>query len=327
MRRREILALVCGVALCPCDLRAQQPRTPIVGYLGSENAELFAGRLTAFRAGLKAAGYEEGRNIEVVFRWAEGRNERFPALAADLVQRGVSVIAAPGSTPAALAAKLATSIIPIVFAVGADPVALGLVASLSRPGANVTGATSLNVEVGRKRLELLRDLVPGAAVVGLLVNPTNPALAKAMEKDAQQAATLLGIHVEVLPASSEQEFRPAFEALAGRSAKALVIGNDAFFISQSRRLGALSVQYSVPAIHQSRQFAEAGGLASYGGSVTEAHRQVGLYVGRIVNGERPADLPVVQSSQMDLAINMATAKALGLTIPPSLLARADEVIE
>jgi putative ABC transport system substrate-binding protein len=327
MRRREFIALVCGAAFCPCDLRAQQPRTPIVGYLGSENAELFARRLSAFRAGLRAAGYEEGRNLELTFRWADGRNDRFPALATDLVQRGVSVIAAPGSTPAALAAKAATPIIPIVFAVGADPIALGLVASLSRPGGNMTGASSLNVEVGRKRLELLRDLAPRATVVGLLVNPTNPALAKAMEKDAQEAATLLGFHVEVLPASSEQEFEPVFRALAERGAKALVIGNDAFFISQSRQLAALSVQHSVPAIHQSRQFAEAGGLVSYGGSVTEAHRQVGLYVGRILNGERPADLPVVQSSQMDLAINMATAKALGIAIPPSLLARADEVIE
>ncbi len=239
----------------------------------------------------------------------------------------MALIAAPGSTPAALAAKEATATIPIVFAIGGDPVSLDLVASLSRPRGNVTGATSLNVEVGPKRLELLQELVPGARIVGLLVNPTNPKLAEAQSRDGEAAARSYGVQIHVLRASSESEFEPDFAALAPLGAGALVIGNDALFLSESRRLATLAIRYAMPTIHQSRAFAAAGGLASYGGSVAEAHRNAGVYAGRILKGERPADLPVVQSTKIELTVNLRAAKALGLAVPELLLARADEVIE
>jgi putative ABC transport system substrate-binding protein len=320
------MSLIGGAAAWPLAARAQ-PAMPVIGYLGSGTPELFADRLDAFRHGLADAGYEEGRNVKIEFRWAEGRNDRFAALAADLVHRQVAVIAAPGSTPAALAAKQATATIPIVFAVGSDPVSLGLASSLNRPGGNVTGATSLNVDVGPKRLEVLQELVPGARIVGLLVNPTNPRLAEAQSRDAEEAARSHGLQIHVLHASSERDFEPDFAALAPLGAGALVIGNDALFISESRRLAALAIQHVTPAIHQSRAFATAGGLASYGGSVAEAHRNAGFYAGRILKGERPADLPVVQSTKIELTVNLRAAKALGLTVPDMLLARADEVIE
>jgi len=326
MKRREFIALLGGAAAWPLSARAE-PAMPTIGYIGSETPELFADRLDAFRQGLAAAGYEEGRNVRIEFRWAEGRNDRFPALAADLVSRQVALIAAPGSTPAALAAKKATATIPIVFAIGGDPVSLDLVASLSRPRGNVTGATSLNVEVGPKRLELLQELVPGARIVGLLVNPTNPKLAEAQSRDGEAAARSYGVQIHVLRASSESEFEPDFAALAPLGAGALVIGNDALFLSESRRLATLAIRYAMPTIHQSRAFAAAGGLASYGGSVAEAHRNAGVYAGRILKGERPADLPVVQSTKIELTVNLRAAKALGLAVPELLLARADEVIE
>jgi putative ABC transport system substrate-binding protein len=326
MKRREFIALLGGAAAWPLSARAE-PAMPTIGYIGSETPELFADRLDAFRQGLAAAGYEEGRNVRIEFRWAEGRNDRFPALAADLVSRQVALIAAPGSTPAALAAKEATATIPIVFAIGSDPVSLDLVASLSRPRGNVTGATSLNVEVGPKRLELLQELVPGARIVGLLVNPTNPKLAEAQSRDGEAAARSYGVQIHVLRASSESEFEPDFAALAPLGAGALVIGNDALFLSESRRLATLAIRYAMPTIHQSRAFAAAGGLASYGGSVAEAHRNAGVYAGRILKGERPADLPVVQSTKIELTVNLRAAKALGLAVPELLLARADEVIE
>jgi ABC-type uncharacterized transport system substrate-binding protein len=326
MKRREFIALLGGAAAWPLSARAE-PAMPIIGYIGSETAELFADRLDAFRQGLAASGYEEGRNVRIEFRWAEGRNDRFPALAADLVSRQVALIAAPGSTPAALAAKEATATIPIVFAIGGDPVSLDLVASLSRPRGNVTGATSLNVEVGAKRLELLQELVPGARIVGLLVNPANPKLAEAQSRDCEAAARSYGVQIHVLRASSESEFEPGFAGLAPLGAGALVIGNDALFLSESRRLAALAIRYAMPTIHQSRAFAAAGGLASYGGSVAEAHRNAGVYAGLILKGERPADLPVVQSTKIELTVNLRAAKALGLAVPELLLARADEVIE
>jgi putative ABC transport system substrate-binding protein len=326
MRRREVITGLGAATALSLAARAE-PAKLVVGYLGSDNAELFAARLTAFRDGLAAAGYEEGRNVGIEFRWADGQNDRFPGLAADLVHLQVNVIATPGSTPATLAAKAATATIPIVFAVGADPVRLGLVSSLSRPGGNVTGATSLNIEVGPKRLELVKELVPNASIVGLLVNPTNPALAESLSRDAQTAARSMDLQIHVLPASDERGFDQAFASLASLRAGAIVIGNDAFFISQSRPLAALAVRYSVPAIHQSRAFAAAGGLVSYGGSVTEAHSLAGTYVGRILKGERPADLPVVQSTKLELIVNLRAAKTLNLVIPPTLLARADEVIE
>ena len=245
MKRREFIALLGGAAAWPLSARAE-PAMPTIGYLGSETPELFANRLDAFRQGLAAAGYEEGRNVRIEFRWAEGRNDRFPALAADLVSRQVALIAAPGSTPAALAAKEATATIPIVFAIGGDPVSLDLIASLNRPGGNVTGATSLNVEVGPKRLELLQQLVPGARIVGLLVNPTNPRLAEAQSRDGEAAARSYGVQIHVLRASSESEFEPDFAALAPLGAGALVIGNDALFLSESRRLATLAIRYAMP---------------------------------------------------------------------------------
>ena len=327
MKRREFIALLGGAAAWPLSARAE-PAMPTIGYLGSETPELFANRLDAFRQGLAAAGYEEGRNVRIEFRWAEGRNDRFPALAADLVSRQVALIAAPGSTPAALAAKEATATIPIVFAIGGDPVSLDLIASLNRPGGNVTGATSLNVEVGPKRLELLQQLVPGARIVGLLVNPTNPRLAEAQSRDGEAAARSYGVQIHVLRASSESEFEPDFAALAPLGAGALVIGNDALFLS-GRAAAWLHWRSATrcPPSTESRAFAAAGGLASYGGSVAEAHRNAGVYAGRILKGERPADLPVVQSTKIELTVNLRAAKALGLAVPELLLARADEVIE
>jgi ABC-type uncharacterized transport system substrate-binding protein len=326
MKRREFISLLGGAAAWPLSARAE-PAIPTIGYIGSETPELFADRLDAFRQGLAAAGYEEGRNVRIEFRWAEGRNERFPALAADLVSRQVALIAAPGSTPAALAAKEATTTIPVVFAIGGDPVSLELVASLSRPRGNVTGATSLNVEVGPKRLEVLQELVPGARIVGLLVNPTNPKLADAQSREGEAAARVYGVQIHVLRARSESEFEPDFAALAPLGAGALVISNDALFLSESRRLATLAIRYAMPAIHQSRAFAAAGGLASYGGSVAEAHRNAGVYAGRILKGERPADLPVVQSTRFEFVINLQTARALGIEVPPAILSIADEVIE
>lgn len=320
------MALVGG-AVMPLRALAQQIARPVIGYLGGETPDLFANRLHAFREGLRESGRVEGRDADIAFRWAEGHNERFPDLAADLVRRQVTVLAAPGSTPAALAAKAASATIPIVFAVGADPVQLGLVASLSQPGGNVTGATSLNVEMGPKRLQFLRELIPRAGTIGLLVNATNPALAEAQSNDAQAVARSLGLEVHVLYASREPDFDPVFARMRSVGASALVIGNDALFISQSRRLAALAARYAVPTIHQSREFAIAGGLISYGGSVLEAHRLAGAYAGRILNGARAADLPVAQSTAVEMVVNLTAAKRLGLEIPPSILARADEVIE
>jgi putative tryptophan/tyrosine transport system substrate-binding protein len=326
MKRREFIALLGGAAAWPLSARAQ-PALPVIGYLGSETPELGADRLAAFRQGLAAAGYEDGRNVAIEFRWAGGNNDRLPALAADLVRRQVAVIAAPGSAPAALAAKEATATIPIVFAVESDPVSLGLVASPGRPGGNVTGATSSSLEIGPKQLEVLRELVPGARTIALLVNPSNPRLAQAQAKDGEAAARTHGLQVHVLGASSEGHIEADFAALAPLGVQALAIGNDALFNSESRRLAALATRYAMPAIHQSRAFAEAGGLASYGGSVAEAHRNAGLYAGRILKGERPADLPVVPSTKIELSVNLKAAKTLGLVVPKSLLTRADQVIE
>jgi putative ABC transport system substrate-binding protein len=283
--------------------------------------------LDVFRQGLTEASYVEGKNVTIEYRWAEGRNDRLPALAADLVHRQVTVIVTIGSTPAALAAKAATTTIPIVFQVGSDPVAVGLVASLSRPGGNLTGVTNLNIELGPKRLELLHEVVPTATIVGLLVNPTSPNLTEASTRDLQAMARTLGLQLHVLHAATERDFDTAFATLSQLQAGALVIGPDAFFISRSERLGALTVHHAVPAITLYREFAAAGGLMSYGGNTKDADRQAGIYAGRVLKGERPSDLPVLQTSKVELTINLKTAKALGLTIPQSILGRADEVIE
>ena len=306
--------------------RAQQPAMPVIGFLSSASPGRDAGRLDAFRQGLSEAGYAEGRNVAIEYRWAEEQNDRLPALAADLVRRQVAVIAVAGQVLGVLAAKAATRTIPVVFLTGADPVALGLVASLNRPGGNVTGVTTLGVELEPKRLELLYGLIPTARTVGALVNPTNPN-AEVQTRELQPAARALGLKLELLQATSERDFDGVFARLAELKAGGLVIGTDGLFISRGEQLGALAARHSVPAIFQFRAFAAAGGLMSYGGSLTDMYRQSGVYTGRILKGEKPADLPVQQVTKVELILNLKTAKALGLTIPLPLLGRADEVIE
>jgi putative ABC transport system substrate-binding protein len=328
MRRREFLTIVTGaIAALPLAAQAQQSALPVVGYLGLETPELYASRLRAFREGLGSTGYEEGRNVAIEYRWAEGHNDRVPSLAAELVHRQVAVITTPGGVPGALAAKAATSTIPIVFEMGADPVALGLVASLNHPGGNITGATSLSGEVNPKRLELLHEVVPRATVFGVLVNPTNPMNAQPSIKLVKTAADALGLQLQILEASKEADFDPAFAALVKVRAGGMVISNDTFYVTRQEQLAAASMRYAVPSISQSREFAAAGGLMSYSGSFVETHRQAGVYAGRILKGEKPSDLPVVRATQVEFFINLKTAKKFGLTIPLSLLGRADEVIE
>jgi putative ABC transport system substrate-binding protein len=327
MRRREFITLLGGAAVTrPLVAHAQQSM-PILGFLSSDSPDRYAHVVRTFRQGLSEIGYVEGRNLAIEFRWADGQNDRFPALSADLVRRRVSVIAAVGSTPAALAAKAATTTIPVVFMVGVDPVVAGLVASLARPGSNVTGVTNLNTEMGPKRLALLRELLPTANIIALLVNPTSPLIAETVSRDLQSAASALGLQLHIVQASTERDLESAFETLMQRQARGLVIAPDAFFIGQSEHLAALAVRHAVPAITQFRDFAAAGGLMSYGGSLAESARQVGIYAGRILKGEQPANLPVQQITKVELIINLKTAKALGLDVPQTLLARADEVIE
>jgi putative ABC transport system substrate-binding protein len=327
MRRREFIGLIGGLAAFPLTARAQQGSMPVVGFLGSSSAELFAQPLRAFREGLRETGYVEGRNVAIEFRWANGQNDRLPELASDLVRRQVSVIAAPGSTPAALAAKAATKTIPVVFQVGVDPVVAGLVTSLARPDGNVTGVTNINTELVSKRLELMREVVPKAAVVALLVNPTSPEITESVSKDLQLTAWSLGLQLRILEASTDRDFDTVFATLKQLQVGALVIAPDAFFISRTEQLGALTARHAVPAVTQFREFAVAGGLMSYGGSFTEPTRQVGIYTGRILKGEKPQNLPVQQTTKIELVINLRTAKALGVTVPQSVQNRADEVIE
>ena len=326
MNRREFITLLGGAAAAwPLAARAQQPVMPVIGFLNSASPDGYAVPVRAFRQGLKDIGYVEGQNVAIEYRWAEGQYDRLPALAADLVRRQVTAIAAT-STPAALTAKAATTTISIVFTTASDPMRLGLVASLSRPGGNVTGATQLNVEVGPKRLELVRELLPAATIIALLVNPTNP-VAETLARDLQAAARTIGLQLHILNASTEGDIDDAFANLAKLRAGALVVGSDVFFNTRSEQLGALTVRHGVPTIYQYREFAAAGGLMSYGGSITDLYRRAGGYTGRILKGEKPADLPVQQSTKVELIINLKTAKTLGLTFPLSLLGRADEVIE
>ena len=328
MRRRDFITVLGGTAVTwPLAARAQQPAMPVIGFLGNASPDEYARRLHAFRQGLKEAGFVEGQNVAIDYRWAEDRYNRLPVLATELVQRQVTMIVAGGGTPSAMAAKAATGTIPIVFAVAVDPVKIGLVASLSRPGGNLTGVTNLNVEVGPKRLELLRELLPTATGVAVLVNPTSPSITEQYLKTLQPVARALGLQLHVLNASTDRELDTVFATMVQLRAGALVIGTDVFFNTRSERLAALSLRHAVPAIYQYRPFVAAGGLMSYGSDENEYYRLVGIYAGKILNGEKPADLPVVQSTKVELIINLRTAKALGLTVPQPLIGRADEVIE
>jgi ABC-type uncharacterized transport system substrate-binding protein len=327
VRRREfITALASAAAAWPLAARAQQPAMPVVGFLNFASPDGYRPMVTAFRQGLQEIGYVEGRTVAIEYRWAEGRSDRLPAMVADLVQRQVTVIAAT-TTPAALAAKAATTTIPIVFEVGGDPVQLGLVANLNRPGGNVTGVTQLSSVVAPKRLELLHELVPTATVMALLVNPTDPAPAESVSRASQAAAHTLGLELHVLNASTEGDFDAVFARLIQLRVGGLVIGSEAFFTAHSEQLAALAVRHAVPTVHSNRRFVAAGGLASYGGSITDSYRLAGVYTGRILKGEKPADLPVQQGTKIELYINLKTAKALGITVPLPLSGRADELIE
>jgi putative ABC transport system substrate-binding protein len=324
MRRRNFIGLFGGAAAWPLAANAQQPM-PVIGFLNGASYQLSAYLVEAFRQGLGEAGFVEGRNVFIEYRSADGQYERLPALAADLVARRVSIIAATG-TPTGLPAKAATSTIPIVFVTGSDPVEQGLVTSLRRPEGNLTGATTLAVQLGQKRLELLHELVPSAALTGILLNPTGPNFSS-VSQDLQAAARKLGIPIRVFLSSTVPELESVFATMPELKIDALVIGTDTFFNSQSELLAGLALRYSMPAMYQYREFAAAGGLVSYSGSITNAYHVAGIYAGRILKGERPADLPVQQASKIELFFNLRTAKALGLNVPLSLLGRADEVIE
>jgi putative tryptophan/tyrosine transport system substrate-binding protein len=326
MRRRDVLGLLGGAAVWTHQAHGQSPVTPVIGYLGPESPEPFASRLKAFHDGLAESGYVEGRNVAIEYRWAEGQYNRLPALAADLASRKVAVIAAPGGAPVVLAAKLATATITIVFEMGGDPVALGVVDSLSRPGGNLTGVSSLSVEVSRKRLEFMHELLPTASAFAVAVNPTSPT-ASSQLKNLNAAADTLGVRLHLLNASTEQEFDAIFSTVSQLRAGGLVFTSDPYFAFRSQQLAALAVRYAVPAITQSRDFPIAGGLMSYGGDFTQSHRRAGLYVGRILNGEKPADLPVQLVTKVELFVNLKAAGTLGVTLPASLISGADVVIE
>ena len=328
MRRREFITLIGGVAAAwPLAARAQQLAMPVIGFLGSTSAEMSAKSLEAFRKGLRETGYVEGRNVAIEFRWAGGREDRIPELAADLIRRQVAVIAAPVSTAGALAAKAATSSIPIVFGTASDPVALGLVASLNRPGGNATGVKTLNVELTAKRLGLLHELAPQATRFVALVAP-NAALTDAIIKDVNASVPTLGVPVEILYAgNSDRDIEAAFANLSQSPGAALLVTVDAFFFTRRALIVTLAARHALPTVYFTREFADAGGLISYGTSFDNVYELIGIYTGRILKGEKPADLPVAQATKFDLVINLVTARALGLEVPPTLLALANEVIE
>ena len=325
MRRRDFITLVGGTAAWPLAARAQQAAMPVIGFLHAGSPEPSAHLLAAFRKGLTETGYVEGQNVAIEYRWAEGQYDRLSALAADLVRSRVTVIAANG-TPGALVVKAATTTIPIVFSVTDDPAKLGLVTSLSRPGGNATGVNFVVAELESKQIGLLHELVPAATRVGLLVNPNYP-LTGAVTTDVIAAASAIGFAVDVVQASDSREIEAAFTTLVRNKADALLVGPDAVLLNRRLQLAILAARHAIPAMYNVREYPEAGGLVSYGTSQTEAYRQVGVYTGKILKGAKPADLPVIQSSKFELVINLPTARAIGLEIPPTLLARADEVIE
>jgi putative tryptophan/tyrosine transport system substrate-binding protein len=326
LRRREFVGLLGGAAVWPLAAHAQQPTMPVVGWLSIRSPDDSKFAIDAFGRGLKEAGYAVGRNVAIEYRWANSDPDRLPELVADLVRRPVDVIAVLGSTVGALAAKVATTEIPIVFVNGADPVKLGLVASLNRPGGNLTGVTFITTELGAKRLELLHEMVPKADVIAVLLNPDRPGI-EIQEGDARMAARAIGKQVQIFFADSGSKLDSAFATFDQQGVRALLVGTDPFFTSQRFRLAALAARHRIPAIYTLREYAEAGGLMSYGASLTDAFRQTGAYVGRILSGTKPFDLPIVRPTKLELVINLKTARALGLEIPPTLLARADEVIE
>jgi putative ABC transport system substrate-binding protein len=326
VRRREFISLLGGTAAWPLAARAQQAALPVVGYLNFGSPESDTPRVTGLRRGLNQTGYVEGRNLVIEYRWAGNQADRLPALAADLIQLRVAVIVTSGLV-STLAAKAATTTIPIVFGVGNDPVQLGLVASLNRPGGNLTGFNSISSELGAKGLALLHELVPGIATIGFLGNPNNPAVFELMTRDVLAAASVMGLKVQIFNASTDREIDAAFVSLAQARSGALLVGNDLFFNTRIEQIVALAARHAIPTMYPVREFVVAGGLISYGTSLIETYRQVGLYTGRILKGEKPADLPVIQATKLELMINLKTAKALGLQIPDRLLALADEVIE
>ena len=326
IRRRAFIVTLGGAAAWPLVARGQQAAMPVVGFLNADSPQGYARQLSAFLKGLSENGYVDARNVAIEYRWAGGRLDRLPAMAADLIHRQVTVIAAT-STPAALAAKAATTNIPIVFETGGDPVQLGLVDRLNRPGGNVTGVTQLNWEILPKKLELLHELLPTEGVIALLINPTDSVYAETQSRKALAAAHTLGLNLHVLNASTEGDFDSVFADLIHLRAGGLVIGEDAFFNSHFKQLAALTVHHLVPAVYKSREFVAAGGLLSYGGSGTDAYHLAGVYTGRILKGDKLADLPVQQPTKFELFINLRTAKTLGITVPLPLSGRADEVIE
>ena len=326
MNRREFIALLGGAAVAwPVAGRAQQPAMPVIGFLGGASPDAFADRLRAFRSGLKGTGFVEGENVAIVYRWAENQIDRLPALAAELVRRQVALLVATGE-PSALAAKASTTTIPVVIAVGEDPVGLGLVASLARPSGNITGVNFLIGELGAKQLGLVRELIPGATRMAVLVNPASPIVVQ-FTRDVGEAARAMGLQIQVVNAGTSGEITAAFATLVSNRVEALLVSSDLLFFTRRLQLATLATRHAIPAIYIVREYVEAGGLMSYGTSLTDAFRQVGFYAGRILKGARPADLPVVQSTKFELVINLVTAGALGLIVPPALLARADEVIE